>query len=114
MAAEPGLRMWLASRDGDPIGCGAMKPLGDGTAEVKSVHVLEAGRGSGAGRAIMAAIIDAARAAGHTRLYLETGPEALPAYDAARALYERVGFGYCGPFVGYGPDPNSAFMYRDL
>ncbi|MEM9124700.1 MAG: GNAT family N-acetyltransferase, partial [Pseudomonadota bacterium] len=38
----------------------------------------------------------------------------LPEYDAARKLYEALGYSYCGPIFGYTPDPNSAFMRLTL
>jgi putative acetyltransferase len=37
-----------------------------------------------------------------------------PGFAAARTLYARAGFAECGPFGGYGPDPNSVFMTRTL
>lgn len=114
IVAEPGLRMWVAFEAEAALGCAAMKPLGAGAAEVKSVHVLASARGKGAARAMMDVLIDAARDSDIAALYLETGPKALPAYDAARGLYERLGFSYCGPFATYVPDPHSAFMRRDL
>ena len=54
----------------------------------------------------------AARAAGVTRLSLETGVQ--PTFIAARALYERAGYSVCGPFEGYWNDPNSLFMTKSL
>jgi len=114
LASEPGLRFW-ALFDGEvALGCGALKPLGDGTAEVKSVHVTEAARGRGLARKIMEHLEAEARAAGHSALVLETGSSALPAYDAARGLYERLGYTYCDVLPGYRRDSNSAFMRRDV
>ena len=92
MAKEPGLRFWALYDGKQALGCGALKPLPDGTVEVKSVHVVEAARGRGFARKIMEYLEREARAAGHAALVLETGSDVLPAYDAARALYERVGF----------------------
>lgn len=110
----PGIRFW-AIYDGDTaLGCGALKPLSDGTAEVKSVHVLDRARGRGLARRMMAFLARQARAAGHSALVLETGSRLLSEYDAARALYERLGYRYCGPIPGYASDPNSAFMRLDL
>ncbi len=112
--ARTDMRFW-AIFDGDrAVACGALKPLEDGSVEVKSVHVAKAERGKGHARRIMAHLIDVARDQGHTAVVLETGSEVLPAFDAARALYERMGFAYCGPIPGYGPDENSAFMRLDL
>lgn len=114
LAAEPGLRFWVLYEGDVPLGCGALKPLADGTVEVKSVHVVEAARGRGLARVLMEHLEGEARAAGHLAMVLETGSAALPAYDAARALYERLGYTYCDVLPGYRRDPNSAFMRRAL
>lgn len=96
------------------LGCGGLKPLGDGTAEVKSVHVAAAYRGRGLSRQLMAALIAAARAQGLSALVLETGSEAITGFDAARRLYSGLGFRPCGPIPGYVPDEASAFYRLDL
>ncbi|MEM7723746.1 MAG: GNAT family N-acetyltransferase [Pseudomonadota bacterium] len=104
------MRFWALYDDGQPLGCGALKPLTDDLVVVKSVHVLEAARGRGLARVIMGHLIDIARGDGFDAMVLETGSAVLPAYDAARALYERLGFAYCEIIPGYRRDPNSAFM----
>jgi putative acetyltransferase len=45
---------------------------------------------------------------------LETGSDHLTGFEAARALYERLGYQYCGVLPGYQPDPLSVFMRYDL
>ncbi len=112
--AGPGMRFWAMYDDGQPVGCGALKTLPDGTAEVKSVHVLSQARGRGLARAMMEYLADLARAEGLSALVLETGAAHLPEYDAARKLYEALGYSYCGPIFGYETDPNSAFMRLGL
>ncbi|WP_120631572.1 GNAT family N-acetyltransferase [Ruegeria sp. EL01] len=107
---EPGIRFWALYDAGQPLGCGALKALPDGTAEVKSVHVLAAARGRGLARVMMTHLTDTARAEGVSALVLETGAAHLTEYDAARKLYETLGYSYCGPIYGYDHDPNSAFM----
>ena len=67
---------------------------------------------AGIGGAMLRHIIAAARATGMRRLSLETG--SWPYFAPARALYAAHGFVECGPFEGYGPDPNSVFMTLDL
>lgn len=114
MAREAGLRAWVVFDGPQALGCAAMKPLQDGGAEVKSVHILTQARGRGLARLLMEHVIAQACATNVTTIYLETGPERLPAYGAARGLYERLGFAYCGPFAHYTLDPNSAFMCCDL
>ncbi len=97
-----------------PLGCGAIKALSDGSAEVKSVFVSEQARGQGLARHLMVHLANAARAEGFTALVLETGSPLCPGYDAARTLYERLGYSYCAPFDGYKEDPLSVFMRLPL
>ncbi|MEW2918024.1 GNAT family N-acetyltransferase [Ruegeria sp. ANG10] len=111
---EPGIRFWALYEEGKPLGCGALKALPDGTSEVKSVHVVTAARGRGLARVIMTYLADLARSEGVTALVLETGAAHLTEYDAARKLYESLGYTYCGPIFGYEADPNSAFMRLGL
>lgn len=108
------VRFWALFEHGQALGCGALKQLADGSAEVKSVYVSDAARGRGLARRIMQHLADEARAAGVSALVLETGSDLLPEYDAARALYEKLGYAYCPPIPGYGADPNSAFMRLEL
>ncbi|SLN48827.1 GNAT family N-acetyltransferase [Ruegeria meonggei] len=107
---EPGIRFWALYEAGKAMGCGALKTLPDGTAEVKSVHVVAAARGRGLAQVIMTYLADLARAEGVSALVLETGAAHLSEYEAARKLYEALGYSYCGPIFGYDDDPNSAFM----
>ncbi len=69
-------------------------------------------RRHGAGRALLAHIIDIAQARSYQRLSLETG--AMDAFKPAQNLYESFGFVYCGPFGDYRDDPNSVFMTKHL
>lgn len=114
MAAQPGLAFWAIYDGETALGCGALKPLGDGTVEVKSVHILASARGRGLARRIMEHLEAEARKQGHTAMVLETGSDQLTGFEAARALYERLGYVYCDVLPGYQPDPLSAFMRRDL
>ncbi|AQS69151.1 GNAT family N-acetyltransferase [Streptomyces pactum] len=69
----------------------------DGDAELKRMFVIEQVRGRGLARRILAALEEDARAAGRTRMVLETGtkqPEAV-------ALYTSSGYEPCGKFGFY-------------
>jgi putative acetyltransferase len=68
--------------------------------------------GRGVGRMLLRHVIDEARAAGFTSLWLETGTpdDFLP----AQRLYESEGFVRCAPFAPYVDDPFSAFFTRAL
>lgn len=104
----PGLTFWCAW-DGDLLlGCGALKELDPAHGEIKSMRTPNALRRRGAGRAILAHIVDVAKQRGYTRLSLETG--SMDEFIPARRLYESVGFTYCGPFADYADDPYSSFM----
>ena len=104
----PEITFWSAW-DGDAlVGCVALKDLGGGEGEIKSMHTLAERRGQGIGRALVAHLIAQARARGLARLSLETGHT--EHFRAAQNLYASFGFVPCGPFAGYGPDPHSAFM----
>ncbi|GIE83729.1 GNAT family N-acetyltransferase [Actinoplanes regularis] len=78
----------VASRDGEALGCGALRQLDEHSAEVKRMYVVPAGRGSGVATAILRALETAARERGWTALRLETG-FAQP--DAIR-FYQREGY----------------------
>lgn len=111
--SRPDISFWSV-RDGDGalIGCGALKRLGDGQGEVKSMHTRADQRGRGTGRAMLEVIIEAARREGLRALYLETGNN--QAYLPARQLYARCGFVECGVFGGYRENGFSVFMRLDL
>jgi putative acetyltransferase len=72
-------------------GGGGIAPLhaGDGeTCELRKMYFLPELRGLGAGRALLERCLDAARAHGFRRCYLET----LSGMDRAQQLYRRFGF----------------------
>ena len=94
--AEPRSAYFVIERNdasGNPVveGGGGIAPLsgGDaGTCELRKMYFLPGLRGLGAGAALMARCLDAAREFGFERCYLET----LSGMDAAMRLYERSGF----------------------
>ena len=108
----PEITFWSAWRDGELVGCIALKDLGGGEGEIKSAHTVAERRGAGIGRALVAHLLDQARARGMTRLSLETGRT--EHFRPAQQLYRRLGFEPSGPFGDYGPDPHSYFMTRSL
>ena len=94
------------------LAMGAIKRIDTDHAEIKSMHVVAEARGRGLAQAMLNHLLSQAARLGYARLSLETGVE--PVFAPARALYERAGFAYCGPFDGYELDPNSVFMTRAL
>jgi len=108
----PGITFWSAWEGPLLVGCGALKELDREHGEVKSMRTPAALRRKGAGRAILAHIIEVARSRYYERLSLETG--SLEAFRPAQRLYESFGFTFCGPFGEYKEDPNSVFMTMRL
>lgn len=85
----------LIAREGrDVVGCVALRPLDGGIGEMKRLYVRPAWRGSGLGGALVGAVIEAARRAGHRELRLDT----LAHMTAAQALYRRLGFFEIPPY----------------
>src|SRR5258705_8258639 len=105
---KPGITFWSAWEGSLLLGCGALKELDRNHGEVKSMRTPTALRRRGAGRAILAHIVEVARSRSYERLSLETG--SMEAFKPAQILYESFGFAYCGPFDEYIDDPNSVFM----
>ena len=89
--------LWLAAHDDAGVGCVALRPLDDDTAEVKRMYVDEPWRGRGVGRALMQAVVAGARERGYAILRLGT----LDDMKAAQALYASFGF---RPIERYRPD----------
>jgi len=85
---DKGGQIFIALRDGVPVGCVALMRMADGGFEVAKMTVAEGLRGSGLGRRLMQRCIDAGAEAGATRLYLETSSHLAPAL----ALYRAMGF----------------------
>ncbi|WP_110649655.1 GNAT family N-acetyltransferase [Salinicola peritrichatus] len=109
---RPEIHFYSAWEDGQLLGCGAFKRLDDTHAEVKSMRTDPKHLRKGVARAILAHLIDEARALGIQRLSLETG--SMEAFAPARQLYAAFGFDYCEPFADYVEDPYSVFMTRTL
>lgn len=109
---DRGAVLFAARQKGNVLGVGALAQVGPDHGELKSMHTHSDARGRGVARAILAALLDAARAQGMGRVSLETGSAEL--FAPARALYAAHGFAECPPFGNYVYDPLSVFMTRTL
>lgn len=108
----PDVTFWTARRDGELLGCGALKQLDAAHGEVKSMRTATPHLRQGVAARMLEHILAEAQRRSYRRLSLETG--SLEAFTPARRLYERYGFVECGPFGDYAPDPYSVFMTREL
>jgi GNAT superfamily N-acetyltransferase len=104
---------FVAYLAGEAVGCGAVRGVEPGVAEIKRMYVAPAARGRGVGRVILDALEAEARRLGARRLLLETGPR----QPEAIFLYERAGFTHIplyGEYV-HTPHPDlSVCMAKDL
>ncbi|MFT3806385.1 GNAT family N-acetyltransferase [Arenimonas sp.] len=112
--SQPRCAYFVVEREGVVMGGGGIAPLTGGeedVCELRKMYFLPALRGLGAGAALMQRCLDAARAAGFRRCYLET----LKGMDAAMRLYERSGFSrIAGPMGDTGHGGCNTFYLRDL
>lgn len=88
----------LAKRGDHVLGCIAFKPLEGRIAEIKRLFVRPQARGTGVGKALVAAAIATARQAGYDEIKLDS----LQEMTAAIALYKSFGF---EPIAPYGSHP---------
>jgi DNA-binding MarR family transcriptional regulator/GNAT superfamily N-acetyltransferase len=84
----------VASVDGEPLACGAVKAISAGVGSLKRMWVADTVRGLGIGRRVLEALEAEARALGLTTLRLETNR----ALQEAIALYRSAGFREVAPF----------------
>ncbi len=104
---------FYAVRSGDRLAAvGALKSLGDGRGELKSMRASPEFRGRGAGAALLLYLIDEARARDYTWLGLETGRTEV--FGPAKALYMANGFRECAAFDDYVSDEFSMCMEKYL
>jgi GNAT superfamily N-acetyltransferase len=96
--------------DGTALGCGALRVLGDGVAEVKRMYVAPAARGRGVAKAVLAGLEEAARERGWTTLRLETGPR----QPEAIGLYSQAGYRPIEAFGAYvdAPDAEDSLFFE--
>ncbi|GAB7036612.1 MULTISPECIES: GNAT family N-acetyltransferase [Catenuloplanes] len=103
---------FVVARDaaGAAVGCGALRLLDDGTAEVKRMYVAPEARGTGASTAILRALEDRARARGVATVRMAT---TVRQPDAIR-FYERAGYRRIETFGPYPVHPLGVYLTREI
>jgi ribosomal protein S18 acetylase RimI-like enzyme len=111
--APPQGALLLAFVDDELAGCAALRPLADvdyaNACEMKRLYVRRAFRRFGLGRILAQALMDRATEAGYSAMLLDT----LDDMEAARGLYESLGFETIPPYY-FNPIPGAHYLKADL
>lgn len=111
--AAPAGALLLATVDGQPAGCCALRPLLNtdhlNACEMKRLFVRRAFRGFGLGRQLVERIMTLGQLAGYTTILLDT----LSDMEAARALYQEAGFVEIAPYY-HNPIAGAHYLKADL
>jgi putative acetyltransferase len=108
----PNVSVWSVWDGSALTGIGALKELGDGTGEIKSMRTDPRHLRRGVAAALLEHIIGVARQRGLRRLSLETGSG--PAFDPALALYRKRGFAGGEAFADYQRSEFNQFLHLTL
>ncbi|HXN15881.1 MAG TPA: GNAT family N-acetyltransferase [Usitatibacter sp.] len=105
--APPHGRLLIAYFEGDAVGCVALRPLGNGNAEMKRLYVRLQYRGKQWGRQLAERAIAEAHSMSYRKLRLDT----LPEMRSAQRLYAELGF---GEIARYNDNPISGARFLEL
>ncbi len=103
--------LFLAAEvDGEPVGSGAWRAMGDGVAEMKRVYVVRHLRRRELAQLIVQTLERSAALTGRRSLVLNSGAE----QPEALRLYEQLGYGPVTPYGVYACAPDAVFLGKDL
>ena len=109
MYGPPKGAMILLRHESIFVGCVGLRPLPDGSGEMKRLYVQPAHQGKGLGRLLLESFITKARELGYKSVRLDT----VPALSHALALYRKYGFYEIGPYR-HNPAPDAIFLELKL
>lgn len=111
--AAPRGALLLAVCQGEVAGCCALRAIDTtdyaNACEMKRLYVRPAHRGSGIGRTLAQEVVDRARVLGYDSILLDT----LSDMEAARALYEDLGFEEIPPYY-FNPIAGAHYLRAEL
>ena len=108
-APPAGYLLLARALDGAVAGGVGMWPLEPGVCEMKRLFLRPPWRGSGLGRRLAVAVVEAGQAAGYARMCLDT----LPRLEAATVLYRSMGFIEAAPHDD-NPSPGVLYLEKAL
>jgi len=108
----PSVTVWSVWEGNEVVGIGALKELGNGSAEVKSMRTHPDHLRRGVAALLLDYMVAEAKARGLSRLSLETGSG--PVFEPALALYRKHGFVDGEAFSDYQPSAFNQFLHLQL
>jgi GNAT superfamily N-acetyltransferase len=112
--APPAGRLLLVIEHAAVLGCGGLRPIAPGVAEIKRMYLRPEARGRGLGRQLLEALLAASRQEGYQQVRLDTDG----LMPAAVELYRIAGFVPCDPYpeseIPVEFQDRWLFMRRDL
>jgi len=109
---RPDVTVWTLRHNGVLAGIGALRALGDGTGEIKSMRTHPDHLRKGVAAALLDLILDEAATRGYHRISLETGSG--DSFEPALALYRKRGFESGEAFGDYAASAFNQFLHLDL
>jgi putative acetyltransferase len=101
--------LYIALDANQPIGCVALRELGQGVCEMKRLYVKPYYRGQKAGKLLVEVVIKAARNMGYDFMRLDT----IPSMKQANMLYNALGFKQIAPYR-FNPIEGATFFELNL
>lgn len=108
--APPAGALLLATHDGKPAGCVALRQIDRTSCEMKRMFVYPQFHGMGIGRALAEAVIERARAQHYQTMLLDTSVRQLE----AQTLYKRFGFREVAPYYEMPEDVRNWLVFMEL
>jgi len=103
-------RLLLATYDGEPAGCVALREIDAESCEMKRMFVYPRFQGKKIGRALADAVLEEARAIGYTKMLLDTSFR----QTEAQRLYESLGFRRTAPYYDLPKELTDWLVFMEL
>ena len=108
--APPHGQLLLATVDGSPAGCVALRQIDAACCEMKRMFVYPQFHGQGVGYALAEAIVKEAKALGYRTMRLDTSIR----QNEAKGLYQRLGFRPIEPYHELPEDMKNWLVFMEL
>lgn len=108
--APPHGQLLLATVDGTPAGCVALRGIDSASCEMKRMFVYTQFHGKGVGLALATSLLKEARALGYQTMRLDTSIR----QNEAKGLYQRLGFKFVEPYYEVPEEMRNWLVFMEL